>query len=119
MIRPLVTAEQIGTFTADIPAADDPNISPHPADVTITRQEGWRETVAVVCGGLNPRELTEARARLMAAAPELLAACDLALWLLRRVEGWDQADGAEPITKFAATRHAEQIEAAIARARGA
>jgi hypothetical protein len=54
--------------------------------------------------------------KLIAAAPELLAACDAALWLMQRVVEWDGAG--EPITKFAADRHAEDFRAAIAKATG-
>ncbi len=58
----------------------------------------------------------EANARLIAAAPELLVAVELAQWLLDRVAGWD-GDG-EPITKFAARLHGDTMRVAIAKAEG-
>ena len=60
--------------------------------------EGWQATVAWVrAEGLGWADV-ESRARLMAAAPELLAAVEEALWLLDRVAGWDGYG--EPITHF-------------------
>ena len=88
----------------------------HSRDVVIATAEGWGETVAVVRGAwLSPEEVAE-RARLLAAAPELLEAVELALWLMDRVAGWDVSG--EPITKFAAQYHGQQFRDAIARTKG-
>lgn len=46
----------------------------------------------------------------------VIAALDAAIWLMERVIGWDEPH--EPITKFAAERHAEVFRAALAKARG-
>lgn len=104
-------------WRAEVPDwRNDGDVSPHPSDVYITDTEGWQATVAWVrAEGLGWADV-ESRARLMAAAPELLAAVEEALWLLDRVAGWDGYG--EPITKYAARLHGDTMRAAIARAEG-
>lgn len=58
---------------------NDGDVSPHPNDVAIRDAEGWQRTVAVVVSEFHDWPEIEARANLIAAAPELLAALHEAL----------------------------------------
>ena len=64
--------------------------------------------------GTDP--VQEANARLIAAAPDLLAAVQSAAWIMQRVAEWDGTG--EPITKFAAKVHGDEFRAVLAKARG-
>ena len=53
---------------------NDGDVSPHPNDVAIRDAEGWQRTVAVVVSEFHDWPEIEARANLIAAAPEMLVA---------------------------------------------
>lgn len=83
----------------------------------------WYRVECATCiyGSIEGRDAdeiarAEADARLMSAAPDLLAAVQSAAWLMQRVAEWDGTG--EPITKFAAQVHGDEFRAALAKARG-
>jgi len=61
--------------------------------------------------------LDESDARLIAAAPDLLAACAAALWQLDRIAEWTD-EGYPPMTDVARDLYRQQLRAAVAKARG-
>lgn len=108
---------------ADMPDfRNDDNVSPHPSDVQINEAEGWQFTVATVNVGFGRVEWEEieARANLIAAAPEMLAALK-AIDAAADHNGLDAACDCVGVceTALAAWNEADRLlRAAIAKAEG-
>lgn len=109
-------------WRADVPDfRNDDNVSPHPSDVEINEAEGWQTTVATVrAEGLLTWQEVEARANVIAAAPDLLAALKAvsAASDHNGVDGECDCDGDCEEASAAWSRADRLVRAAIARAEG-